>query len=211
MHHNLTAAAARHGHIVLLFALFIAGCGFPADRKPIEPIYDKETGRLQVLRYDSNGDGHVDTVSYMDGARVLRIEIDTDGNGTTDRWEYYDAKQQLEKVGFSSAGDGTQDAWSYARPDGSIERIDMSLARDGRVTRREHYEQDQDTVVRAEEDGDGDGVFDKWETYEGGRLASLAFDTAHRGRPDRRLVYGADGGVHLEVDLAGDGTFVVQK
>jgi hypothetical protein len=162
-----------------------------------------------VLRYDSNGDGQIDTVSHMDGARVLRIEIDTDGDGTTDRWEYYDADQQLEKVGVSSADDGTQDTWSFARRDGSIERIDLSLARDGKVTRREHFE--EDVLIRAEEDSDGDGLFDKWETYEGGRLATVAFDTAHRGRPDRRLVYGDDGGVRLEVDVAGNGVYVVQK
>jgi len=77
------------------------------------------------------------------------------------------------------------------------------------VTRREYYE--KDTLVRAEEDGDGDGVFDKWETFEGGRLSSVAFDTLHRGTPDRRLVNGADGSVRLEVDSAGTGTFVVQR
>ena len=138
----------------------------------------------------------------MDGARVLRIEIDRDEDGRVDRWEYYDANQKLEKVGFSRPGDGKEDAWSSARQDGSIARIDISLARDGKVTRREYYE--KDTLVRAEEDGDGDGIFDKWEAYEGGRLASVAFDTLHRGKADRRLVYGADGSAHLEVDW-GDG------
>lgn len=194
---------------VLAVALISVACGPPADRKKIEPIYDRQTGRLQVLNYDSDGDGKVDTISHMDGARVLRIEIDRDEDGRVDRWEYYDANQKLEKVGFSRPGDGKEDAWSSARQDGSIARIDISLARDGKVTRREYYE--KDTVVRAEEDGDGDGTFDKWETYEEGRLASVAFDTLHRGKPDRRLVYGADGSAHLEVDPAGDGTFVIQK
>ena len=194
---------------VLVVALIWPACGPSADRKKIEPVYDKQTGRLQVLKYDSDGDGKVDTISHMDGARVLRIEIDKDEDGRVDRWEYYDANQKLEKVGFSRAGDGQEDAWSSAGPDGSIARIDISLARDGKVTRREYYE--KDTLVRAEEDGDGDGVFDKWEAYEGGRLASVAFDTLHRGKPDRRLVYGADGSARLEVDPAGDGRFVVQK
>ena len=193
----------------LAVALISTACGPSAERKRIEAIYDKQTGRLQVLKYDSNGDGNRDTISYMDGARVLRIEIDKDEDGRVDRWEYYDGNQKLEKVGFSRANDGKEDAWSYARPDGSIERIDISLARNGKVTRREYYE--EDAFVRAEEDGDGDGVFDKWETYDGGRLASVAFDTLHRGKADRRLVYGADGSARLEVDLAGDGTFVAQK
>ncbi len=208
-HNRSVLTTAALAGCVLAVALISAACGHPADRKKIEPIYDKQTGRLQVLNYDSDGDGKVDTISHMDGARVLRIEIDRDEDGRVDRWEYYDANQKLEKVGFSRPGDGKEDAWSSARQDGSIARIDISLARDGKVTRREYYE--KDTVVRAEEDGDGDGTFDKWETYEGGRLASVAFDTLHRGKPDRRLVYGADGSAHLEVDPAGDGTFVVQK
>ena len=57
----------------------------PAGRargdKRIEPVYDKTTGRLQTLKYDSDGDGKIDTVSYMDGAIVLRIEIDKDEDG----------------------------------------------------------------------------------------------------------------------------------
>ena len=65
----------------------------------------------------------------------------------------------------------------------------------------------RDRLVRAEEDTDGDGAIDKWETYDGERLASVAFDTEHRGTPDRRLIYGADGSARLEVDAAGDGHF----
>jgi hypothetical protein len=71
---------------VLVFALISSACGPSSDSKKIEPIYDKQTGRLQVLKYDSDGDGKVDTISHMDGARVLRIDIDKDedaGSTTT--------------------------------------------------------------------------------------------------------------------------------
>ncbi len=44
-------------------------------------------------------------------------------------------------------------------------RIDVSTHRDGRIDRIEHYE--RDVLVRAEEDTDGDGKIDKWETYDG--------------------------------------------
>ena len=50
----------------------------------------------------------------------------------------------------------------------------------------EYYE--RDVLVRAEEDTDADGKVDKWETYDGARLASVALDTSHRGVPDRRLI-----------------------
>jgi hypothetical protein len=193
---------------VLLFAQIVITACQPTTTQAhrLEPIYDKATGKLSVLKYDSDGDGRIDTWSYMDGARVVRIEIDTDGDGTIDRWEYYDANQKLEKVGFSRANDGQADAWSYANPDGSLARIEISTHRDGRITRVEHYE--KDVLVSAEENTNGGGGFDKWELYDGARLASVAFDTMHRGRADRRLTYSADGTVRVEIDAAGDGRFV---
>jgi hypothetical protein len=188
----------------------VAGCGGQArqgePRKRIEPVYDARTGKLQLLKYDANGNGTIDTLSYMDGARVVRIEIDKDEDGKTDRWEYYGADQKLEKVGFSRSSDGKEDAWSYTAPDGTIARIEVSTRRDGKISRVEHYV--HDLLARAEEDTDGDGKTDKWETYDGERLATVAFDTLHRGTADRRLVYGPNGSARLEVDRVGNGQFV---
>jgi predicted nucleotidyltransferase len=121
---------------------------------------------------DANVNGKIDTWSYMDGARIVRIEVDQDEDGTIDRWEHYDSNQQLSRVG-------------------------VSRLNDGKVTRTEHY--DQGVLVRADEDTDGDGTLDKWETYDAGRLATVAFDTSRGGRPDRRLVYGGDGSARLEI------------
>ena len=191
--------------VLLVGALLSAGCQRRAGAKRIEPVYDPKTGKLQLLKYDSNGNGAIDTWSYMDGARAVRIDIDSDEDGKIDRWEYYGANQQIEKIGFSRAKDGKEDAWSYPGSAGSIERVEISTRRDGKIARVEHFQADR--VVAAEEDSDGDGRIDKWETYEGDRLASVAFDTQHRGTADRRLIYGADGSARLEVDLAGDGHF----
>jgi hypothetical protein len=178
----------------------------PDAARQIQPVYDKATGKLQLLKYDSNKNGVVDTWSYMDGAHVVRIEIDKDEDGKIDRWEYYGPDQKIEKVGFSRSNDGKEDAWSYSGPDGAITRIEVSTRRDGKVTRTEHYE--NNVLVTAEEDSDEDGQIDKWEAYDGDRLASVAFDTIHRGRPDRRLIYSPGGGARLEVDRNGDGNFV---
>jgi hypothetical protein len=175
-------------------------------RKRITPEYDKATGKLKLLKYDSKGTGTIDTWSYMDGARVVRIEIATHGDGKVDRWEYYDANQKLAKIGSSRAQDGNQDAWTYLAADGSIDRIDVSTRHDGKINRVEHYK--KDVLVAAEEDGDGDGRMDKWETYDGDHLSSIAFDTTHRGTPDRRLIYGPNGTAQLEVDAKGTGEFV---
>lgn len=194
----------------LSIALLSYACAGQHDgKKQIEPEYDPETGKLKLLKYDSNNDGKVDTVSYMNGARILRIEIDKDQDGKTERWEYYGADQKLEKVGFSRVNDGKEDAWSFAASDGSISRIEISSRRDGKISRTEHYQKDM--PVGADEDTDGDGAIDKWETFDGGRLASVAFDSNRRGSPDRRLVYAADGSVRIEVDPDGDGRFTLTK
>ncbi len=58
-------------------------------------------------------------------------------------------------------------------------------------------------------DGKAVGKIDKWETYDGDRLATVAFDTQHRGTPDRRLVYGRNGQVTVEVDPKGDGRWAL--
>lgn len=201
---------STHGpRLGLLVVAFLVGACADAgnDGKQIEPEYDQETGKLKLLKYDSDRDGKVDTTSYMDGARVLRIEIDKDQDGKTERWEYYDADRRLVKVGFSRANDGREDAWSYAAPDGSVSRIEISTRRDGKISRIEHYA--KDAPVRADEDTDGDGAFDKWEIFDGGRLASVAFDSQHRGSPDRRLVYAQDGNARIEIDPDGDGRFTL--
>ncbi|MBI3401331.1 MAG: hypothetical protein HY048_07895 [Acidobacteria bacterium] len=192
---------------VLVYALLM-GCSrtdTPAHKR-IEPVYDQKTGKLQLLKYDSNGNGKFDTWSYMDGARVVRIEIDTDEDGKIDRWEYYGPDQTLEKVGTSRTNSGKPDAWTYTGARGSTVRVDVDTKGDGKVTRIEHYE--RDLLVSAEEDSDEDGKIDKWETYEDERLVSVAFDTQHRGTPDRRLIYTADGNARLEIDQRGDGHFV---
>jgi hypothetical protein len=193
--------------LIAVFALVLAACeASPTPTKQLEPVYNKKTGKLEVLKYDSNADGKFDTVSYMDGARIVRIEIDRDQDGKVDRWEYYGAGQKLEKVGFSRANDGIEDAWSFEDAPGVIVRIEVATKRDGNPNRFEHYA--SGVLTRVEEDTDGDGRIDKWETYEGQRLASVAFDMRHRGTPDRRLIYSNDGSAKMEVDDAGDGHFV---
>ena len=198
--------------LTLLIAACIAVCGVSCGRsegpaRKIEPTYNKKSGRLELLRYDSDGDGIYDTFSYMDGARIVRIEIDKNEDGKIDRWEHYGTDRKLEKIGFSRLQDGVEDAWAIPNANGIIDRMEISTKRDGRIDRVEYY--DKDVLVRAEEDTDGDGKIDKWETYDGQLLATVSFDTTHSGKPDRRLVYAKDGSVRLETDPQGTGQFVV--
>ena len=162
--------------------------------------YDPATGVLRELTYDANRNGRIDTWTEMQGSRPLRARVDRDEDGTIDRWEYYDEKGGLVKVGFSRRGDGTPDGWAYPAADGTVRQVELSSLRDERrIDRIERYlpfvpaEGTAGTLLSAEEDTDADGRPDKWETYTGGRIATVAFDEDRDGSADRRLAYDADG------------------
>src|SRR3954452_2373824 len=99
---------------VVCTALVASGCSDPEReriKKTTIPTYDKTTGKLTELTYDRNKNGRVDTWTDMDGTRPLRTRIDLDEDGKLDRWEYYDDKGALLRVGFSRKRDGKVDAW----------------------------------------------------------------------------------------------------
>lgn len=203
--------------LVSAIATFSSCAGPPSvghERPKAE--YSDQTGRLQRLTFDSNEDGRNDAVGVMDGTHIDRIELDTSGNGSPDRWEFYDADRRLRRVGMSRQDDGIMDVVAIYTPDGQLLQLDVSTRRDNRFDRTEFYE--SDVLSRAEEDTDGDGRVDKWETYRRNassgpgdspvHVSAVAFDDAAIGRPTRRLVYGADGSL-ARVEQAGpDGTFV---
>jgi hypothetical protein len=190
-------------------ALVLASCSDPDKERVKEttvPTYDKSSGKLTQLTYDRNKNGKIDTWTDMDGTRPLRSRSDLDEDGIIDRWEYYDEKGNLAKVGFSRKKDGTPDAWAYSGPDGKLLRVEISSTADEKkIDRWEYY--DASGLVRAEEDTNGDGRRDKWETYKGGVVESASMDENGDGRPDRRLTY-ADGRLILiESEPDASGTF----
>jgi hypothetical protein len=174
-----------------------AACGPSRGSTPpaFHAEYNRDSGRLELLRHDTNANGIPETVSHLDGGRIVTVEVDLNEDGRVDRWEHYDKDGKLEKVGFSREHDGRENAWSYADATGAVIRIDVLGATAGRVIRTEHF--DRGALVRAEEDTDADGMMDKSEVYEGGRLVRLAF-AAGPDRPAHALVYAPDGSVRIE-------------
>lgn len=193
---------------LIAFSFSFAACSSTPDSRRAVPSYDAFTGRLVQLSADQDGDREVDQWTYLDGNRPLRGEADTDGDGRVDRWEYFDANARLLRVGTSSRNDGVEDSWAYAQAVDGESRVDRSRNRDRSVDRREFFK--GDVMTRAEEDTNGDGRIDRWDRYEGGVLRDASFDTSFAiGRPDRRLVYDAQGKfIAVEEDSERDGTFV---
>src|SRR5258708_37897236 len=121
----------------------------------------------------------------MGGTGSERIEMERDGDGKIDRWEYY-VDNKLSRVGSSTRGDGVVDEWAYQRADGSLERVETDTDRDGRV--------------------------DKWENFDppqkpGGPpvLRSVLMDPDSSGRPTRRLLYRPDGSFNRSEMLTNSG------
>jgi hypothetical protein len=178
------------------------------------PSYDKTTGKLKELAYDAARDGRTDVWTEMDGARALRSRVDRDGDGRVDRWEYYDDRQRLVKVGFSRAADGVADAWAFSAPDGTVQRIEISSSRDEQqIDRIEYYEAGvavdrPGTLVRADIDANRDGRVDRWETFAGGQLHTIAYDEDGDGIADRRLTYEGAALVQIESQPDAAGRFM---
>jgi hypothetical protein len=195
----------------LLLATLGAACSRPAAEQP-RAEYDHETGHIRRLAFDFNRTGRIDAVSIMDGTHIDHIELDFDGDGKVDRWDFYKGGPSLLYAGFSRLKDGVMDSRAFYGPTGELVRIEVSTRRDGRFNRVEFYY--GGTLVRSEEDTNGDGRPDKWETYRPNTdtrpneppyvIASVAFDDSGSGTPERRLVYDAKGrGVRVEHPSAG--------
>ena len=178
----------------------VTGCsGSPAPGTVgtrVSPTYRADTGRLEKLAYDRNGDGREDAWAFMDGTRLLRAELDDNFDGRVDRKELYASGASDERAGGTAVIQGQ----------GVLTRVELLSAATGTAFREETYH--EGVLARAEEDTDGDARTDKWERYEEGALTSVAFDTERRGTPNRRLVYARDGGApQIETDPDGDGHF----
>ena len=215
--------AQRRALAAALFtATIAAGCSDPdAERvkKTTIPTYDKKTGKLTQLTYDRNHNGIIDTWTDMDGKRPVMSRIDLDEDGKIDRWEYYGPDGKLLKVGFSRKNDGRADAWAYPGPDGKVNLVEISsISDEKKIDRWEHYDgslagpngDPTGALVKAEEDTNGDGRPDKWETYENGAIKTVAFDERGVGYPTRRLTYSAGNLVLIESDPDDHGTFRVK-
>ena len=199
---------------VLPVAPLLAACSSqPSGDRP-RAEYDTTTGHLSKIELDANKNGKNDTVSYMDGTRVIRVELDLDENGKVERWDFYGADGKLEKVGLASKDDGVMDSQAFYDANGATRRIEVSTRRDNRFDRVEYYE--ANALVRSEEDTNGDGRPDKWDFYTprpnptpgepAYAISSTEFDDSGSGRPERRFVYGADGKIaRVEFDEEGTG------
>jgi hypothetical protein len=187
----------------LIVLVGVASCSPAPVRPSPNAEYDEASGRLRLLSHDADGDGRLDTFMHMDGTRLIRIEHDPDGDGVINRWDFFTEGRTVERVGLSTANDGIMDWQAFYAPDGSLTHLAISTKRNGSFDRVEVYQ--NGVLVRTEEDTDGDGRPDKWDTYrpvsdvEPGEwpyaITSTAVDESGSGEPERRFIFGPDGAI----------------
>lgn len=136
--------------------------------------YDPASGRLKKFDIDQNRNGRIETFSYWDGTRLLRIEVDRDEDGKVDRWEHYGAGNKMVRIGSSSRDDEIEDTWTYPDDNGLLRMVESDADRDGRIDRREFY---------AAQPGHAEGRV----------ITIVEMDFDKSGQPARRLRYRADG------------------
>jgi hypothetical protein len=201
----------------VFFAVMLSGCSHESGIPPT-PTYDETTGALRSVAYDANHSGRNNAVMYMSGKRPVRVEMDLDGNGQVERWEFYAPDGTRTKVGLSQRNDGVMDTEAHYTDATTLESLRISTKRDGRFDRNEYF--DHNVLVRSDDDTNGDGRPDKWDTYQvlpgaaagTSSIVSTAIDETGRGTPTRRLVFGPDGAVvRVEIDPDGDGVFTPVK
>lgn len=79
------------------------------DDPRVRRVFDEETGAIEMLSYDIDGDLRVDTWSYMDGEMAIRTEYDVDGDGRVDHWEYFRTDGTTARLDADTNGNGYSD------------------------------------------------------------------------------------------------------
>lgn len=174
---------------VVILALVVSACADP-ERERLQATtkasYDSASGKLTELTYDANKNGRIDTWTEMDGTRPVRSRIDANEDGKVERWEYYDRAGTLTKVGFSRAGGDKPDTWAFSTADGRLDRMEISSTADeSKIDRWERYE--NEVLVTAEFDENGDGRPDRRLTYRGTELVSIETEPDATGKYTRKV------------------------
>ena len=163
------------------------------DKGAYKAFYDA-WGRLQRIEYDSNGDGRPDHTALHAGKQhPYEIDVDSDFDGKTDRWELYDDEGKLVKVGTAKAPGLAPNLWTSATAPGQPERREHDEDGDGRMERIEVTREGR--VAEVQVDGDRNGRIDRWQRWENGRMLSEDLDTDADGKADRTVRYDPRGKV----------------
>ena len=133
-------------------------------------------------------------------SQETRTPIDTDGDGTPDRFEVdTDGDGTIDRIEFDRDNNGNIEQIVHLDDDGRWGRVDRDVDEDGNIDRITHYAFDDDgnrRVTQREFDDDDDGKTDRSETYTydaNGNRTGINFDLDDDGTIDRSAHLDAEG------------------
>jgi len=155
--------------------------------------YEMSTHALLRRVVDRNQDGVSDRIVTYEGFGGARVEeIDTDFNGTVDRWDTFGAFGQRLRSATARIGDRPDRIATYDRT-GLLRGVETDSDLDGNFEHVQVYE--KGTLAEARIDSDNNGRIDRIRDYRPGYLAAEDFDTNEDGSPDLRMTYAKGGGL----------------
>lgn len=155
--------------------------------------YDMTTHALLRRVVDRNLDGVSDRIVTYEGFGGARVEeIDTDFDGTVDRWDTFGAEGQRLRSATSRAGGRPDRIATYDRA-GLLTTVETDSDLDGNFEHVQVYE--SGSLAAARVDTDGNGRIDRIRDYRPGYLAAEDFDTDEDGAADLRMTYAKGGGL----------------
>ena len=79
------------------------------DQGPrVSRAYNPATGKLTLVAYAADGSLRLDHLCYMDGERLLRMDVDDNAHGAVERREYYGPGERLERTEYLDRGQVTR-------------------------------------------------------------------------------------------------------
>lgn len=118
------------------------------------------------------------------GGKVLRIERDLNFDNIVDVWQYPNEAGVVIEEEMDLDHDRQVDVVVFYREDATVEHKELAIEFKGQFTVFKYYDQTEQ-LLRVEQDEDADGRMDRWDYYEGKRLARTGWDEDNDGVPDR--------------------------
>lgn len=156
----------------------------------------------QKVTADTDKDGRIDQTAFYDSrGRLLRLEVDQNRDGRTDRIQHYE-NQVLVRGERDIDHDGRMDCTDLYEAGKLVRQVRTDAQ--GRTCQIIYFD-GSEKIRRIEKDSSGDGKFDLFYYFEDGVLARSEKDTTGSGRINIRQLWAHDMPVELTEDRDEDG------
>ena len=165
-------------------------------------------GKLARRTVSSAKGDRTERVESFENGKLAKAELDENGDGRVDLWNFHDASGALVRQEQDANHDGRVDTWVGLDPKSGKE---LEVRKDANFDGNVDSVRKTDTAgvpQRLEEDRNGDGKPDRVVTFAGGRPARFEEDTNGDGKPDLEGELDANGQSMVEKrDADGDGRY----